>query len=63
MMALSMRALYYISLFGGANASEDARLYEETVKANENCLNQNFTILAQKLAEMEERLSSVESGS
>ena len=62
-MALSMRALYYISLFGGVDAAEDARLHEEAVKANENCLNQNFTILAQKLAEMEERLSSMESES
>lgn len=53
-----MRALYYIVL--GTSAPAPAREEEEAVKANENCLNQNFTILAQKLSELEERLSLLE---
>jgi ferritin-like protein len=56
-MALDMRALYYIVLQNVANGSLDAQREEENAKANENCLNQNFTILAQKLEELDERLT------
>lgn len=31
------------------------------MKANENCLNRNFSIIAQKIEELEERLSALES--
>ena len=50
-MALDMRALPDI---------KDAELYSETVKANENNLNQNFTAIAQKIEELETRLSALE---
>ncbi len=53
-MALDMRALYYILLPDG---QED---YGEAAKANENNLNQNFTAIAQKLEDIEERLSLLE---
>ena len=39
---------------------KDAELYSETVKANENNLNQNFTAIAQKIEELETRLSALE---
>lgn len=32
------------------------------MKANENCLNQNFIILTQKIEELEARLRALESG-
>ncbi len=55
-MALDMRALYPIVL----TVEENNPNAKEDVKANENCLNQNFTILAQKLAELETRLAALE---
>lgn len=55
-MALDMRALYYVTL----PDIKDAELYSETVKANENNLNQNFTAIAQKIEELETRLSAPE---
>lgn len=55
-MALDMRALYYVTL----PDIKDAELYRETVKANENNLNQNFTAIAQKIEELETRLSTLE---
>lgn len=61
-MAMDMRALYYIML-PIEEQKADRRTFFETAKANENCLNQNFTILTQKLEELESRLSGVESGS
>lgn len=60
-MALDMRALYYIALPAGAQREENRQTYTERVKANENCMNQNFTILAQKIADLEARLSALES--
>ena len=49
-------ALYYVTL----PDIKDAELYSETVKANENNLNQNFTAIAQKIEELETRLSALE---
>jgi hypothetical protein len=57
-MSLDMRALYYIVLQNAANDSTQRE--EEDTKANENCLNQNFIILAQKLTELDERLTLLE---
>lgn len=57
-MALDMRALYYIAL-AQLLAGEHPEQYEKT-RAIENCLNQNFTIISNKLAELEARLSYVE---
>ena len=38
-----MRALYYIALPAGGERDANRQAYTERVKANENCLNQNFT--------------------
>ncbi|MBQ9833311.1 MAG: hypothetical protein IJO48_06230 [Clostridia bacterium] len=56
-MALDMRALYYIQLNTNAGmVDSDA----DDIKASENCLNQNFTILTQAIAELSERISALE---
>jgi hypothetical protein len=59
-VALDMRALYYIALPAGGERDANRQAYTERVKANENCLNQNFTILSQKIAELEARLAAIE---
>ena len=59
-MALDMRALYYIALPAGRERDANRQAYTERGKANENCLNQNFTILSQKIAELEARLAAIE---
>lgn len=56
-MAMDMRALYYVAL-PSKDALED--MYDDTIKANENNLNQNFTLISQKIEEMEQRLSLLE---
>ena len=58
---LDMRALYYIMLPTGENDAPTKQFFIELVKANENCLNQNFTIISQKIAELNARLEAVES--
>ena len=60
MTTLDMRALYYIALPAGAQQAVNRQAYTEHVKANENCLNQNFTILRQEIAELEARLAALE---
>ena len=60
MTTLDMRALYYIALPLGGEQEANRQAYTERVKANENCLNQNFTILSQKIAELEARLAAIE---
>lgn len=57
---MDMRALYYIALPVPLGAGEDAGHHEEDIKANENCLNQNFTLLAGKIYEYEERIAELE---
>jgi len=59
-VALDMRALYYIALPAGRERDANRQAYTERVKANENCLNQNFTILSRKIAELEARLAAIE---
>ena len=54
---MDMRALYTIAL----TAQRESPTAEEDIKANENCLNQNFTILAQKIEELENRVKAIES--
>lgn len=56
---MDMRALYTIAL----SAQRESPTAEDDMKANENCLNQNFTILTQKIEELEARLRALESGS
>ena len=55
-----MRALYYIALPAGRERDANRQAYTERVKANENCLNQNFTILSRKIAELDARLAAIE---
>ena len=57
-MAMDMRALYTIAL----SAVKARPTAEDDMKANENCLNQNFIILTQKIEELEARLRALESG-
>ena len=59
--SLDMRALYYIMLPTGENDAPNRQFFIELVKANENCLNQNFTIISQKIAELNARLDFLES--
>ena len=57
---MEMRALYYVVLPASAKNGEDEQQREDDIKANENCLNQNFTLLAGKIAEFEARLAALE---
>lgn len=50
---MDMRALYYIGLPVERAETEDKNNYEADIKANENCLNQNFALLAEKIYEFE----------
>lgn len=53
-----MRALYYVQLVCEDNG--DALASAEDMKMNENYLNQNFTIIAQRIAELEARIETLE---
>lgn len=55
-----MRALYYIALPTGLQKGQDRQRYEEQIKANENFLNQNFTVIAQKITELAARIEALE---
>lgn len=57
---MDMRALYYIALSAGPDKGDDRQRYEEQIKANENFLNQNFTVMTQKLAELTARIEYLE---
>lgn len=57
---MDMRALYYIYLPSERAKNEDAQKHDEDVKANENCLNQNFSLLAGKVYEFEARIATLE---
>ncbi len=52
MNELDMRALYYITLAQSLKAGDDIENYDNAIKANENMLNQNFRIIADKLDEI-----------
>ena len=57
---MDMRSLYYVMLPSERLENEDAQRRDEDIKANENCLNQNFSLLAEKIYEFEARLSALE---
>ncbi len=59
---MEMRALYYISLPTGRDSAIAEQDYEADVKANENCLNQNFKLIADKLYELELLLEALRAG-
>ena len=56
-----MRALYYIVLPTERGEHEDIKQHEDDIKSNENKLNQNFEITADKIYELEIRLEQLES--
>ena len=58
-MALDMRALYDIALAALASPNADQADYEKA-RAIENCLNQNFTIIATKIGELDARIEALE---
>lgn len=57
-MSLDMRALYYIQL--AVPTIENSSVHNDDIKANENCLNQNFTILSQAIDELTQRVRALE---
>ena len=57
---MDMRSLYPVSLPRERGEDEDPRLYNDGVSKNENCLNQNFYLLADKIYEFEARLAALE---
>ena len=59
-MAMDMRALYYVALMLQQEQGQDKQRYEESVKSNENFLNQNFSIIANKIYDLEARLLTLE---
>lgn len=58
-----MRSLYPVSLPRERAENEDKRLYDDLVAKNENCLNQNFYLIADKIYEFEARLAVLENAS
>ncbi len=56
---MDMRALYYVALTCFERES-NKNGENEMVKANENCLNQNFSIIAQRIREIEARLAEIQ---
>lgn len=56
---MQMQALYYVSLPCGNDDGIDRQDYESDIKANENCLNQNFKLIAMELAELRELIEVV----
>ncbi len=57
---MDMRALYPVRLPRSADENEDAGRRDEWTAKNENCLNQNFALLADKIYEFEARLTALE---
>ncbi len=57
---MEMRALYSVSLPTERYEGEDRKTHEDEIKKNENCLNQNFGLISDKLYELELRLALIE---
>ena len=57
---MEMRSLYSVYLPTERDRDADPTLYNDWVKKNENCLNQNFFLLADKIYEFEARLAALE---
>ena len=60
---MEMRSLYPVYLPVENTDEHDVKQYNDWVKKNENCLNRNFTLLTDKLFELETRLAAVENSS
>jgi len=59
---MDMRSLYFIYLPTERQEYDDPKVYNDWVKKNENCMNQNFMLLADKIYEFEARLAALENG-
>ena len=57
---MDMRSLYPVYLPTERGEDADPKQYGDWVKKNENCLNQNFMLLADKIYEFEARLAALE---
>ena len=57
---MDMRALYPVNLPTERDGEEDKKSHEDWIKKNESCLNINFSLIAEKLAELEIRLALLE---
>ncbi len=58
---MDMRSLYSVFLPTPRQEQTDEKQYNDWIKKNENCLNQNFGLLADKIYEFEARLAVLES--
>lgn len=58
---MEMRSLYAVRLPTERQDQDDPKQHEDWIKKNENCLNQNFSLLAEKIYEFEMRLAVLES--
>ena len=59
-MMSDMQAMHYISLVCDAKAHNTDEENEQWQKANQNRLNQNFSMLAELLAQLTERVKELE---
>ncbi len=57
---MDMRSLYSIYLPTERQEQQDEKQFYDWVKKNENCLNINFSLLADKIYEFEARLAALE---
>ncbi|MCR5611421.1 MAG: hypothetical protein K6F68_06290 [Clostridiales bacterium] len=57
---MDMRALYPVSLPTERLEGEDEKTHYDVIKKNESCLNMNFSLLAEKIYELEIRLAILE---
>ncbi len=60
---MDMQSLYHIYLPAERDADADKKRYEDWVKKNQDCLNRNFSLLAEKVYELEIRLALLEASS
>lgn len=57
---MDMRALYYVILRGSSPSGKGSAADEEFTKSNENRLNVNFKLIADRLQELEARIAVLE---
>ncbi|MBO4848161.1 MAG: hypothetical protein J5586_03310 [Clostridia bacterium] len=57
---MEMRSLYPVCLPTERDEADDRKDHEDWIKKNESCLNMNFGLLAEKIAEFELRLAVLE---
>ena len=57
---MEMRSLYPVRLPTERAEGEDLKQHNDAVMKNEDCLNRNFTLLAEKIYEFEARIAYLE---